>query len=457
MAKKLVNKPVVTTMTEQHKVFINAGENVRQITLEDFRKALNIDDMEVLNDLAFYLDVNEPSTLGSTRVDRGGNMHMEALWVNQGVSVIMDANGNYCELNRNDSNYVVEGEKVTNSDGTVASAYAHGDFMKILPETYGRVQLIEVNNTVKPRLWLSLLPLPGGFVIPRQVVGKNKCSLVNGKLRSLPGMTVEGNHTIKAFWDYAQARSLNHGLANGDYYNFLAFYVMAHYGYRDVQNCQSSDGTLVFGCGLDGSENTSGSSEDGFTRQKTIKTGTTMTLGDGDGKVAVTDHAGGTCHSVCIDGFDNPFAQYWEMMQGYCSIGTKVMCWRHNWMPSGSQPVEADFNNVEHVELTRSTRPSNTAPLPTGMNIISSQEGQGVYMIPKEPVTGVSYGDGWWYDASGQLWLFGGYSNYGALCGVACAASDVVWASSLAYRSARLAYYGPVRKVTAAEFKALAA
>lgn len=55
---------------------------------------------------------------------------------------------------------------------------------------------------------------------------------------------------------FAQNRSKNHGLANLDFRNYLLFYTMAKYGWRDSQNCKTSDGTLVWGCGLDGSENT---------------------------------------------------------------------------------------------------------------------------------------------------------------------------------------------------------
>ena len=91
------------------------------------------------------------------------------------------------------------------------------------------------------------------------------------------------------------------------------------------------------------------------------------------------------------------------------------------------------------------------------MNIIASENGQGVYMIPKESLSGVGYGDYFWYAESGQLWLFGGASGNGSACGLAYASSDAAWTRASAHSSARLAYYGPLNKVSAARFKELAA
>jgi hypothetical protein len=164
--------------------------------------------------------------------------------------------------------------------------------------------------------------------------------------------------------------------------------------------------------------------------------------------VATTDANSNTCHCVNVAGFENPWGQKWEMVQGLCSVGTDVYCWRNNWLPTGT-PTAESFTNVEHVKLTRATSAV------TGMNIIESQQGQGVYMIPKQSLSGVSYGDGFWYAASGQLWLFGGPSGNGSYCGLAYADSNSAWAGSSASGSARLAYYGSLNKVSATKMKEL--
>ena len=213
---------------------------------------------------------------------------------------------------------------------------------------------------------------------------------------------------------------------------------MSKYGYRDVQNAAGASNAKVFGVGLDGSES-KGSNK--FEDQQYIKTGATLTLGDNDGNVTVLDTNGDTVHSVSVCGFENPYGQYWELVQGLCSVGTDVYHWRGNVMPTGT-PTAETFAKIDHTLLMRPT----TAVW--GMNIIASEEGQGVYMIPKESVSGIDYDDYFSYSETGQLWMFGGSSHYGAACGLAYALSSGAWSFSYASISARLAYYGSVTKVS---------
>ena len=102
MSKKITEKGFVTDLSDSYSVFLNAGNGVKQMTIPDFRMHLNDNDNQVLNDLAFYIDVNMASSKGSTSVDVGGNDHMRKMWEDSKVSVLMDANGNYCELYLND-------------------------------------------------------------------------------------------------------------------------------------------------------------------------------------------------------------------------------------------------------------------------------------------------------------------------------------------------------------------
>ena len=448
MATKPTDKEFLTSMSDSNSLFGNFGGSVGQITLANLRHALNKDDEEVLESLAFYIDVNKPSTSGeATRVDVGGNMGMRQLWEDAAISVLMDASGNYCPLNRDDNRFTADGEAVLNEDGTVRAEFAHADFMKIIPPTYGRVQTVTVGATTIHRLWLSLIPLPGGYIIPQQVVGKFKASLVSNNMRSLPGMVPANTYTLRKFWESAQVRSKNHGLASLDFRNHLLFYMMSKYGWRDSQNCKTADGTLVWGVGLDGTES---NGTDKFDDQKNILTGHSLSLGDYDGNVAVTDANGTTVHGVNVAGFENPWGQYWEMVQGICSVGSDVYHWRSNLMPTGT-PTAASFEHIDHVVLQRATSDGVTQ-----MNMIASEQGQGCYMIPNASVSGISYGDNYWYGANGQLWLFGGPSDYGSSCGLAYAISNADWSSSLSSFSARLAYYGPLNRVTTSRFKQLA-
>ena len=433
-------------MADTDCIFGNFGGKVGQMSITDFRSNLNENDNMVLNELAFYIDVNSPSSLGSTRVDTGGNLHMRAMLEASEVDALMDKNGNYSELNPNDCRYTKEGEAIVDMDtGEILSKWANADIVRIIPQYYGHVQVVQVGSTTRLRSWFSLVPLPNGYVIPQMVVGKFKASLVNGAMRSLPNKNPDNRVTINGFWNYAQARSKNHGLANLDFRNHLLFHMMAKYGYRDSQNCKGSDGTPVWGVGLVGTE-----SGEGFKGESVIKTGATLSLGKYDGKVAVTAAGGHTCHSVNVDGFENPWGQYWEMVQGLCSVGTDVYCWRSNVMPTGNLNA-ATFANIDHVVLRR---PTSTC---CAMNVISSENGQGTYMIPRESASGISYGDIFWASEDGQLWLFGGCPDYGSYCGLAFAHAGLSWATSGSTFSARLAYYGEVNKVSAARLAELLA
>lgn len=443
----MTDKQKVKTMADSDYVFGNFGGKVGQMSIPDFRSHLNDNDNQVLNDVAFYIDVNSASSLGSTRVDTGGNLHMRAMLETSEVDALMDKNGNYAELNPNDCRYTKEGEAIVDMNtGEILSKWANADIVRIIPQCYGRVQTVQAGSTTILRSWFSLVPLPNGYIIPRQVVGKFKASRVDGAMRSLPNKTPDNGVTINDFWNYAQARSKNHGLANLDFRNHLLFHMMAKYGYRDSQNCKGIDGTPVWGVGLDGTE-----SGESFSGESVIKTGATLSLGKYDGEVAVTAAGGHTCHSVNVDGFENPWGQYWEMLQGICSVGTDTYFWRSNVMPTGT-PTAATFDNIDHVVLRRATSEDVWA-----MNVISSENGQGTYMIPRESADGISYNDYFYYSTIGRLWRVGGYSGSGSLCGLACMGSNVTWSYSDLSLSARLAYYGEVNKVSAAHLAELLA
>lgn len=449
MTKKVTDKPLVSQMSDTDSVLGVFGGKMSRMSITDFRSHLNDNDNLVLNELAFYIDVNSPSSLESNRVDVGGNMKMRAMWEASHVDILMDKNGNYCELNPNDCRYTAEGEAVVDIEtNAILDKWKNCDMMKIIPLTYGHIQTVQIGASTLYRLWLSLVPLPNGYIIPQQVVGKFKAGNVSGAMRSLPNMTPDNSKTINAFWNCAQTRSKSHGLANLDFRNALLFYMMSKYGYRDSQNCKGNDGTLIWGVGLDGTESTG---SDKFTYQRYIKTGHTLSLGKNDGKVAVTDNNGTTVHGVNVNGFENPWGQYWEIVQGLCSVGTDVYHWRSNVMPTGT-PTAASFEHIDHVVLQRAT--SNNV---TQMNIIASEQGQGCYMIPKGSVSNISYGDYYSYSESGQLWLFSSDSFYGANCGLASANSTSRWSGSHANFSARLAYYGDINKVSSARLAELAA
>ena len=453
MGNRLIDKTTVSSMTDSDFIYGAFGGATHKMKISDFRKNLNQNDQQVLNDIAFYIDINTASSKGDARVDVGGNLGMIDTLFNMRQNVLMDANGNYCHLNRNDSNYTEDGERITDSNGALLAKWLKCDMMIIIPEYYGRVQTVTVGSTTKYVPWFSAVPLPGGFTIPQQVVGMYKSTYYGSAMRSMPNYVSDNNVSINTFFSRAQERSKNHGLANLDFQNYLLFYMMAKYGYRDSQNCRNADGTLVWGVGLDGTYNPTGSTASGWDRQNGIKHGACLSLGLRDGKGAATDSAGGTVYSVNVGGFENPWGQRWEMRQGLCSVGSDVYCWRSNWLPTGT-PTASSFANIDYVKLVRATSENSSNSI---MNIVSSTDGQGVYMIPKATTSGITYNDYYWYNASGQLWRFGGSSNGGANCGLASALSYAAWSLSDSSISARLAYYGQTKRVTPIELARLAA
>lgn len=468
---RLTETPLINHLAGTHSVMLNQGGALKQMTVDQFRQGMNENDEAVLNELAFYVDTEKHCSRGEAYVDVGGNLGMRQLWEDAKIPVLMDKDGNYYPLNRNDFRFLdngtqiitttettVEGETVrTHTWAANTAKYQACDWMIIIPKYYGRIQhwTVTAQSSLDPsqtltwhhyRPWFSLVPLPGGYEIPQQVVGMFKATVVDGALRSIPLAVPAATNTIYQFWQKAQVRSKNHGLANLDFRNYLLVHMMSKYGWRDCQNCKNSGNTLVWGVGLDGTEKKSDTAtSDNFARQKDIQTGATISFGVNDSKAAVLDADSGKCHSVNVAGFENPWGQYWEMVGGLASVGNDVYCWRSNFIPS-SAPTAATFANVPHALLQRwAISGSNNSTVRAKMNLITG-DGQGLYMIPKQSVTGITYGDNYWCADTGQLWLWGGSSLYGASCGLVCASSASAWTHSYAFISARLAYYGDITK-----------
>ena len=92
--QKLTDKPIVSSLTDEDYVFSDAGNAVRRISVDNFRKTLNLNDSQVLNDFAFSLDINNAGSKGRDYVDVGGNLNMRAMWENSSYDILMDKNGN---------------------------------------------------------------------------------------------------------------------------------------------------------------------------------------------------------------------------------------------------------------------------------------------------------------------------------------------------------------------------
>lgn len=135
------------------------------------------------------------------------------------------------------------------------------------------------------------------------------------------------------------------------------------------------------------------------------------------------------------------------------SLTTDVYQWDENFLPTGT-PTADSFAAVKHNKLTRLAAEGNSD---ADITLITTQGAQHMSYVPTAKHTGITYGDNYWYKASGQLWCGGGSSNFGAFCGLAFVSSSSAWSLADARISARLDFHGDIKEVTSAELKRLLA
>lgn len=452
--KKLTEKAIVTSFNDDDSIAAIIGGAVKRLSFANLKKGMVENQDLLLNQIAFYIEPNVPADNGtSTSVNVGGNSHMMALWMAQWKAALMDVNGNTAELSSLDNRFTTDGVKVVDDNNSIVSGLANCNFMGIMPKSGMFLQSVVVNSVTRLRLWISLVAIPGGWIEEPVPVGMFKGSFdSSGRLRSLPNVQTADSVTINQFFTKAQLLGKDWGLAGCQWHNMMLFRMMAKYATRDCQNAALSDGTKIWGVGLDGTESTSAS--DKFAAQRYIVTGSTLSLGSNDGKVAVNDANGQTVHKVKFAVFEDPWGQKWEFDGHLASIDStvNVRYWKSNFIPSDT-PTEATFASIDTVSLLRNAASGGDAKV---MNLIETEGAQGAFMIPKSLSGGnISYGDSFWWDANGRVWLWGGGSSYGSDCGLSSASSDNGWSISSADFSARLDYHGTVKMVSGKQLVAL--
>lgn len=449
--KDLATSTPVETMKSSDSVMIEQGGGIRRITLQKLMKAAGSTNAN-LESYAFYMDVNIQSSKGSNRIDVGGSDMMRQLWLSDFKAGLMDKDGHVALLNDNDFRYTADGVKVLDitRDATnktisysIAAGFESAQWVGIGPDAWEYA-----DPNVPGRVWHSLLPIPGGRYIGRVVAGMFKINLSGGKAYSKPGVTTLGDgQNVMSFFNYAQAYGKSWGLAGRNKFGkMLLFYMFAKYGWRDAQNCSTSDGTKVWGVGLDGTETTTTS--DGWTKflkQRVILTGATLNLGMSDGNSVVWDGDGNVCHSVKVGPWENPWGQEWEDDGHACSVGSTVYVWDGLFMPTGT-PTADTFAGVAHYTFQRAAGDCD------GWDVSIDANAQRVVMYPAK-ASGISYGDHYWYNNGGQLWRAGGSSADGSNCGLGCSTSCDVWSYSGSYASARLEFIGKPVVVSTARLK----
>ena len=447
---KITEQGIASSLNGSDYVVVVAGGTLKRITLDNLRVMMEENQQQFLDENAFYIEENTAMPWGSNYdVVTGGNELVRQTWLSKITGILISPDGNYCRLNPNDSRYTIDGDQVV-QNGAVVDAYKNADWMGMLDGGYWNyLQEVIIGGVKHIRHHIALVPLPGGWYTPNVPVGMYKCSVVSDKLRSIPFVVPSEGKSIDTFFNYAQARGKNFGLAGEPFRNLMLQYIMAKYKKRKVQSIQTTDGTNVFGPGLSGT----GAYND-FELQKDIKTGACLALGRNDGNVAVLDKDGGTCHSVNVGVWENPYGQYWEMDGHLCAVGPDVYQWDSNFLPQVSRPTADNFANVTHTKFQRPTD-QQYQRFSFDISLITTSGAQRASYVPRQLNRDIEYGENYLYAPKGQLWLVGGASGDMFGCGLVCTDASSTWTSKWLKASARLDFHGAISEVTSAQLKTL--
>lgn len=461
--KKLSEKTPLTSMSNVTDVLVMMDNGqIEHATLDAFRAGTGSDQSVSLLQNAFYTEPNNAAAAGSKYITVGGNDEVRKAWCDNQIPILLDPKtGYYCRLNESDMRFTADGVQVFDGSA-VTSAFANAEWMGIIPAYHQLVKDELISGVTHNRVWAGFNELGGSKQIAQQCVGMFKAYIASSKMHSRPGVQPSANFTVYNGWQNAQNTDPKCGLAGIQFRTYLMQLLNAKYGYRSSQEVTASGGSLVYGVGLDGTESTAtGESvgDVGFSRQSSIKTGATLAGGKRHGNAAVTDTQGNTCHSVIMGVFENPWGQYWEFVGDLCSLasdeanGNRVIHMLENTMPkSGSSfitaPKLADFAHIQHEILTRASAGDKTF-VNAANNIYQA--------LPIGSGSGIDDGDYMWYAATGQVWIWGGDSGFGARCGLGSSRSNYAWTFSYSNVSARLAYFGDLHETTSDHLKTLLA
>jgi len=414
----LTGKAEVTSLAATDKVFVNSGSKVRQISLSNLNTSLGVLNEADMAQVAFYTDFNET---GTVILEQGGNLALVDYIFSRGGNYLMKNGGTCAKLNPNDPTKFSDGSAAT-LDGT------KGHEMTMLPDYY---YLVTTNKNGKPRLWISLKDI-GGHYQPSQWMATHKGYMSGSALISRSGVVPTGNLTITQFWNAAQVNGANWGLANYTMRKTLALMFFTKYG------TTLSQGGSILGDGLSGINSS-------YDNIRNITTGKSDSLGDGTGYVDVSDSVGNRVGSVSVFGVKDPFGQVWEFVGGCSPYNDK-------WYISDDCVAP-----VDGIPTWSNMRQLNRLQSGSGSYISQMQWGEYADLMAKA-ASGSSttyYTDGYWYDISGRVLLWGGDADYGAFCGLV----DAVAASGFSYAGAsigaRLGFYGTPTIVSGAKYLTL--
>ena len=319
-----------------------------------------------------------------------------------GTYVIDEENKKYAKLDPTDHTYF--------EDGSVWDG-SYGNSFRRIPEVFYLVGKDDNNNNT---LQISSQDI-GGHSWPEAWIGTYKGSISGNKLRSVPGVNTTQNMTITAFWDAAQGNGVNYGLVN--YFNHCMLLAL-HY-----TKFGTSQSETTMGPGL----------QNAGSGYYTHITGYCKGLGDGTGSSSYGGSPTLTMNKLF--GIEDLAGSTWEFRPNI------------RFSDSGSIATVYEGNIVSNTASGRTFQKLSSV---SQAYITKMALGEYCDFIPTA-VGGTNatyYCDGTWASSNGELFLVGGISSRGSICGLSASYSSSAFSLSSADLGARLAFCGDISQYT---------
>ena len=407
MAVKLTEKKLVTSMTADQTFVVEVGGALRRLKLGDLQKMVGNElfyptiTLEQSSNPQF--DLPTPFMANMYRQQMGGYMM-------KSVGGVVYA----AKLDPSNWDYFADGTKVDDA--------AKYDTMVRVPDCHFKAE-------GKTMQFGGLFPIAGGhkFDSPNWVGAYEMFVDSSGVGHSRPGVAPSHSKTMTEFWNCAQKLGSNFGLANYGFQCLIEALFQVSFGNLNSQ--------AVIGSGFQSQS---------WDACRDVPMGKCISLGDGSGKVLYNDATIGNQYPVKLFGFEDLWGKLWEFRPGirfYMDGST-----RYAVVYSGNQ-----------VSNTANGRKFTIPSSASGEYITRKTLGEHWDAFPQAVGGSDStyYCDGFWAATSGELLYVGGDANYGSLCGLSYASSDVGFSYSWANIGARLAFYGNPTIVSGSELMAM--
>lgn len=332
-------------------------------------------------------------------------------------------------LNENDSTKFPDGSTIAGNAASQTYVMVH------FPKYYHKTVEVSPNRW---RTYISEVQIDNDYIEePEMLVGvfeAHKPSEVNW-LTSLSGVASTASQTISTFYTQAQANGTDWGIINYRAHATIARMFCAYYGTTNIstlnEDIPCSGGTKRFDHGL---------------------TGSTLSLGNADGKAEVNGDAG--YYSTSFLGLEDCYYSKWEFVQGVNILNGKWVIY------DGGEFPDMDVDALEDAGATNIRVYQNTLGTTASGSGFITKLAHGRYGDVIPIATGGSdstyYCDYFWYNTGNRCFYRSGRSGNGSRCGVFVAHADNTSSDSSTYVGSRLAYYGPIKVVNLDTFKSIA-